>query len=468
MTVAVDIVGQSYVSRSLPLSAQVSRNLYPEIVTTGKSGSALHSFPGKKLFSSGSGNNRGVYRKEWNGSVYTVNGTTLYKVSSLGVQTNLGTIAGDGRCVIEATLNYVYIVTSGNVYRTDGATVSQVTDADLETPNSVAFLNQRMIYDGDNGRFWVSDVGDGGDINSLNFASAESSPDDLLRVYQFRQQIVMFGADSFEPWYDSASGNPPLDRVEGGLRPVGVASVYGVTNTDKAIYFLGHDRAIYRVEGYEPVQVSTVAISNAIESYSTVSDCFSYSLKFQGKSFVIFAFPAANKTWAFIEESNSWIELSSGVSGGRDSANGYCYAFGKHLVTDYQSGNIYELDIDTFGEDGSEFIRERVIRPISSVDLGVPGKRIQMSRFELIIESGVGTATGQGVSPAFMMSHSTDGAKTWSVETIISPGELGSYRKKVEYFAFANGYDIIIKLRVSDPINVSIHSAAADIRLAGH
>lgn len=467
-TVPIDVVGQSYESLSKPLSAQSSVNLFIEVLPSGKTRSALHTWPGKKAFSTGSGANRGCFHKVWNGNVYTVNGTTLYKVNSAGTQTSVGTISGAGRCVFDASSSYLYIVTGGLVYRTDGSTVTAVTDADLETPNSVAHLNQQLIYDGNQGRFVTSDVGDGSSISSLNYATAETYFDDLQRVYVFQQTLYLFGTESIEPWYNSGSGSPPFDRYEGGQRPVGIAGTYCITNTDEAIYFLGSDRTIYRLEGYNPVQVSTPAINNAIEGYSTVSDCFAYTMKRQGQSFVIFNFPTADKTWCYSQETQSWIQLSSGTDGGRDLTNGYVFAFGKHLVTDYQNGNMYELDINTYTDNSSALIRERVIRPITSIDIGVPGQRLMISRFECIVETGVGLATGQGSAPVFMMSHSNDGGRTWSNETHVSPGVLGDYTAKCEYYFFATGYEILIKIRVSDPIKCSIHAAAADLELAGY
>lgn len=463
--VPIDIVDESYTSRSLPLSAQVSRNLYPEIVKTGKTSSALHSFPGKKLFSTGSGANRGLHT--WSGSVYAVNGTSLYKIDSSGTQTSLGSISGTARCVFAGSASYLYIVSNGLVWRTDGTTVSSVTDSDLESPNSVAFLNSTLIYDGNDGRFVTSDPGDGSAVDSLNYATAEALPDDLVRVYVFNQQLYLMGESSIEPWYNSGVGSPPFDRIEGGISQIGISGTYAVTNTDKALYFLGSDKTAYRLEGYAPVQISTIAINHAIENYSDTSDCFAYSLKLEGMSFVVFQFPTANKTWAYVEESNAWIELSSGVTGGRDVANGYTYAYNKHLVSDYQNGNLYELDLNTYDDNGSTYIRERVLKPFSSIDLGAPGKRVTISKVELIIETGVGLATGQGVAPVFMMSISTDG-KTWSEEKQVSPGVLGDYTKKVEYYKQISGYEFMVKIRISDPINVSIHSASIDFRLAGY
>lgn len=467
-TVEIDVVGQSYTSRSLPLSGQVTRNLYPEPLAEGLSSSALLSWPGAKAFSIGGSFNRGIYEKEWLGYVFTVEGTGLYKTNSSGVKTKIGAIAGSGRCVFAGAAFYLYIVTGGKVYKTDGETVSEVTDSDLETPNSAAFLNSQLIYDGNQGRFCVSDAGDGSSIDGLNYATAESSADDLTRVYEFRENLILFGTDSLEHWYNSGVGSPPFDRFQGSSRSIGIAGVHAVTHTDKAVYFLGHDRTIYRLEGYEPNQVSSIAINNAVENYQTVSDCFAYSLKLQGQSIVVFTFPSANKTWAFSETFNQWFELSSGVNGGRHIANGHCYAFGKHLITDYRSGNIYEWDLEKYDSYGETIIKERVISPISSIKIGKPGLRFECSRFELILESGVGLANGQGVNPVFMLSHSTDGGKTWSVESFLSPGDLGQYRKKVEYYFFASCYELLVKIRVSDPVAVSIYAGAADIQLAGY
>jgi hypothetical protein len=141
-TIPVNAVGESYESRSRPLSAQKTLNFYPEI---NPDSTALHCWYGAKLFSTGIGANRGIY--EWNSALYAVNGTSLVKVASNGAQTAIGTITGIERCVFAADGNYLYIVASSNVYRTDGTTVTQSTDTDLSEPNSIAFLNGFFLYD---------------------------------------------------------------------------------------------------------------------------------------------------------------------------------------------------------------------------------------------------------------------------------------------------------------------------------
>ena len=84
---------------------------------------------GCKPFSVGTGANRGLC--EWKGLAYAVNGTTLQQVASNGSQSALGTIAGGARCVFAGDASFLYIVTGGRVYRTDGATVESVSDSDF-------------------------------------------------------------------------------------------------------------------------------------------------------------------------------------------------------------------------------------------------------------------------------------------------------------------------------------------------
>lgn len=462
-TVQLKIVGSSYESRTIPLSAQVTRNLYPEPVANGASTAALLSWPGCKLFSAQSGFDRGIVN--WKDQVYVVSGNDLVKIDSAGERTRLGTILGGARCVFAGGPEYLYIVSDGLVFRCDGAAVEAVLDEDLESPSSVAFLNSQFIYDGNQGRFAVSAPGDGSSISGLSYATAESSPDELVRVYVFNQVVYLFGTTSCEPWYNSGVDSPPFDRIEGGLFQVGIAGVHSVTNTDKALYFLGHDRTVYRLEGYVPVQVSTVAINNAIENYNSVSDCFMFFIKLQGQSFVVLTFPSANKTWVFSETFNQWFELSSGVSGGRHLANGYCYAYGKHLITDHRNGNIYQWDLDTYTDNGESIIRERVTQPIDSDAIAEPGKEIFWNKLELVLNSGKGRVTGQGSDPMVMLQFSDDNGYTWSNELWGSAGRLGAYKYKVIWEGLGSSVSRIYRFRFSDPVELNLFKLFADIEV---
>lgn len=465
-TIPLNLTGSTYKSRSLPLSAQVTRNLYPELVDNeaAKSKFVLQSFPGMKLFGSSSGTDRGQF--EHLGTVYRVLSTTLYSVDSSGVHTSLGTIAGTARCIFDGIGSNVVIANgSGKVYEYDGATVAEITDSDLEAPLCVAHINNQIIFDGDGGRFATSDVGDATSINGLNYASAESNADDLIRPYVFNQLVYMMGDKTIEPWHNSGIGNPPFDRVEGGIIPVGLLARYSVANNDRFMYFLGDDNGIYRIEGVaNAIKVSTIAIDRTIAEFTTVDDATGWCFSLEGQNFYKITFPSSDKSFCYAETSNQWFELSSGIDAGRHRASSHAFAFRRNLIGDVDSGNLYEWDIDTFTDAGNTIVRVRDTGPLHGELLGAPGKRIEMDRFELIMERGVGLVSGQGSDPVVMLQVSDDGGKTFSTERWGKIGKLGQFKIKVEWHALGSFFERIVRIKTSDPVFYSFHSASADLR----
>lgn len=464
-TVPINITGSTYKSRSLPLSAQVTQGFYPELVDsqTAKSKFVLHSFPGMKLFGTAVGTDRGSF--EHLGIVYRVLSTTLYSVNNSGVHTSLGTIAGTARCIFDGIGSNVVIANgSGLVYQWDGASVTEITDVDLETPNSVSHLNNQIIYDGDGGRFATSDVGDATSINGLNYATAESNADDLKRVYVFQQLLYLMGDKTIEPWYNSGVGNPPFDRVEGGIIPIGLMALYSPSHNDRYLYFLGDDNEIYRIVSTNVEKVSTIAISREIAGFSQVEDAIGYCFSIEGQNFYKLTFPSMDTTFCYAESSNQWFNLSSGTEGGRHRANSLVYAYRRNLIGDVDSGNLYEWDIDTYTDSGNSIIRIRDTGPITGELLGAPGRRIEMDRFELIMETGTGVLSGQGSDPVIMLQTSDDGGKTFSTEIWGKVGPLGQFQYRVEWTALGSFFERIIRIKTSDPVFYTIHSANADLR----
>jgi hypothetical protein len=121
--VPINLTGGTYKHKSLPLSAQVTRNFWPQSqqVSNTKSVYILESFPGKKAFGNEAHSaDRGMF--EHKGVVYKVSDTTLYSVNSSGTHTSLGTIAGSGRCVLEGIGDNILVVTGGIVYQWNGST----------------------------------------------------------------------------------------------------------------------------------------------------------------------------------------------------------------------------------------------------------------------------------------------------------------------------------------------------------
>jgi hypothetical protein len=499
--VTIPIVGQSSTSRSRQFSPQSTINLYPQITEAGRSPAALMCWPGVTGIAYSpygvnfpSGINRGLH--VFKNTLYEVRDQGLYKITNVGGTiaydgaiaygnpTRIGEIAGTGRCVFADDGVVMVIVADARAYKYDGTTFSEIVDPNLDEPNAVAFINNQWIYDGIGGGFIVSDVGDPSSLNPLNYATAEALGDDLVRPYAFNQLLYLFGEKSIEVWYNSGVGSPPFDRVEGGIIAKGISGIYCICNTDQFLYFLGDDRTVYQLISSQIRPVSG-QIANAIENYGTVSDCFMLNVKLEGQDFIIMTFPTENITWCYSETTNFWFQLTSGSSGGRHLANSYAFCYGKNLFgvtedpiedsSDLTKYSICEFNINSFSDLPNSYygtnaiqIKERIVAPINGELIGSPGNRIMMNKLQLIMQTGVGLANGQGASPVVMLSLSADGGETWTEEYHVGVGSGGNYQRKVEWWHINSFYDGTIRIRFSDPVFVSIEKAVITVDLAGY
>lgn len=467
MLVPINITGQTYEARSKAISSQLTQNFYPEKLdnTSVKSPYVLHRWFGMKSFGNPTGNtspDRGMF--EHNDVVYKVTGAKMYSVAANGAHVELGNIPGTGRCILEGINSNVVLTTQGKAYQYNGSTVAEITDADLETPNSCAHLNNQMLYDGDGGRFASSAVGDATAINGLDYATAESAADELKRVYTFDQLAYMMGAKTIEPWWNDGTGRPPFSPVEGGIMSIGLAAINSVSNNDRAMYFLGDDNHVYRIvkTSFEPV--SNIWLHRTISEFSNISDAVGFCFTAEGQNFYCLTFPGENKSFVF-SETGGWFNISSGTSGGRSYANSYVFAHRKHLIADHRNGNIYEWDLDTYLDNNEPIVCIRETGVLHGGLFGKPGKTITMNSFELIMETGVGLISGQGQDPKIMLSFSDDGGKTFGTEIWGSIGKSGEFQKKVEWFGLGSFRDRIIRVKLTDPVFCSIHSASADLEV---
>ena len=124
---------------------------------------------------------------------------------------------------------------------------------------------------------------------------------------------------------------------------------------------------------------------------------------------------------------------------------------GLNIVGDNASGKLYELDLDTYNEDGNTLISK-----IVSTTQFDGYRRDGVANLSLVMDTGVGINDGQGSEPEIMMRTSIDGAKTWSSELKQPLGAQGNYETEVFYDQVAFGRSLIMELSISDPVKRSI------------
>jgi hypothetical protein len=470
MTIKVPFATNSYQARSLPLSAQRLVNLFAE-ATPQDTGTqvVLYGTPGLTAFGSiGLGPIRGM--AVMGTTLYAISGDHLYSVSSAGTGTDLGKIAGRERTGEPVTLadngtQLVMVNSDGkaSVYDSDTATLSAIADADFGRAGSVAYVDGYHLFSRKNsGQWYISDLLEATSYDALDFATAESYPDDLVRIYVDHREVWLFGTKSTEIWTNTGGADFPFSRVSGAIIERGCAAAGSVARMDNAVFWVGDDGVVYRAEGYQPRRISTHAIEHAIEGYANLADGLAFTYAQEGHHFYCLTFPSASVTWVYDASTNLWHERESrddeGRSLGRWRVSAYANAYNQHVVGDYLTGALYTLDLDEATEAGVPIRHEA----ISSL-LGALGQRMTMGRVEIEMETGVGLTTGQGMNPTAMLQFSDDGGRTWSNEKWASLGAIGGYRRRARWYRLGQFRERYLRLTITDPVRVAIIGATAEL-----
>jgi hypothetical protein len=456
----------SYASRSLPVSAQRVVNCYAEKEPPdAKTQVAVFGSPGLVQFAvCGTGPVRGF--TFMNGVAYVVSGQRLYSLTSAGVVNDIGgSIGGTAFTPMANNGTQVCIVNGVNGFIWSAASGFQViTSPNFYPANTVTFFDNYFVFDRANtNQFFISASLDGTTFNGADFASAEVQSDYVLSIVNQQENLQIFGGKTIESWYDAGAVNFPFQRTGASTIERGCAALLSPIKEDNSVFFLADDLIFYRINGINLMRVSTHAVEQAFQSYSTVADAYTFSYTFEGHKFINLVFPTANASWVLDIATGYWHERESwdqnNNSYGRWRGNCALTAFGKVLIGDAYSGKVGYLDPNTFTEFGNTMRALMTSPPIHK-----DRKRIYISTFELDVESGVGLSSGQGSDPQIMMDYSVDGGRNFkNLQLWNSLGAIGADTQRVRWFRMGQARQWIIRAMISDPVKRVIISANANI-----
>lgn len=470
-TVNLPISGQSYQSRTIPISSQRSLNMYPEATQGGISPLVMHSWPGLALIDTNFQDDAIFGCYVFNGTFYAVSGTELRKYSyDLSSFTVVGNIAVAYPNLVSFSDNgQVMLMAAGStVYQYDGTTLSTVPTA-VNNPTKVQFLNERFYINGNDGGVAVSDV------LSTNFDSGNtfygrSTPQKTIVHHIFNQIIYLFDENSIEPWQPTDVGAPPASRINQGIiENVGCKSPYGIANTDKYMYFVGSDSHVYRVSGFSAEEITNPVIASHFRTLDAAASIANF-IDINGHKFIIFEFRNNDETWVFCETSGAWFEVED--EQGSYQAVSPVWYINRWLCGSSENGAIFEFDTDYALNGVKRFTRERVIATISGDDIGKPGVMLEMSKLRISMETGTNGGFTTVPDPEFMIIPSFDGGYTWSKPIIKSLGRRGSYTLPIEYHNMKQFRRAVFKIRCTDLFgdfneesgSFTLFSASIDIR----
>lgn len=464
----IQLFGISQFGKSKNVTAQDRINCYLEPQPgDDRARVAVYGFPGKDLFTSfGDTPIRGLYQK--GDFLYVVHRGTFYEVNNAGVKTSRGTInTTSGRVYMSDNGTQLMLTdgTDGWIYTFATNNFAQIVDADYPGAATVTWQDGYFIVNRpDTQRFYVSALNNGTSWDALDFASAESNPDDIVAVATDNSNLILFSSISTEFWQNTGGTDFPFSRVSGGANEWGCAAVNSIVKYDNSLAFLAKNRMgeviVARMAGYTPQRISTPEVEYVINNYDAVSDCTALSYMLGGHPMLQLNFPSAGETWLYDGLSGAWSKLES-YNQTRDIAEIGINYLDRIIVSDFENGNLYRLNPLTYTENGQPLTFEIISRHLSFDD-----KRFTVDKLQLDMETGVGLSTGQGSNPQIMLQVSTDGGHTWGPEQWTSFGAVGDYKARAVWRRVSGiARDVVFKFRITDPVKRVIFGASMDIRV---
>ena len=417
---------------------------------------SLYGGPGIKAWAALTGVGlRGLYM--FGDVLLAVAGERLYTITRYGIATDQGNIPGSSPVIIADNGTQAVIVVNPDGYVWNGTTLAQITDADFVSASSVDFIDQYMLFTKPNtGSFFISALADATSYDALDIASAERRPDNLLRVVVDGTEALMFGTTTIEGQYNAGAADFPFSRTQTFVQ-YGLAGVNAVTRADNTVFWLTDKFTIRALRGGTAQEVSDDALNTKLASWNDLSTVQAFTVFFRGHEFAVFRH---NDGCVFLDtKSNVWFERQS-YNSSTWLVGCAVYAWGKTLLGDIATGDIYELDESTYSENGVPLVRY-----IESRTMGPGGSPFTLDGLEIEVAPGVGLVSGQGVDPKVWVQLSRDSGFTFGSRMERSLGARGDRDVRVTWGGFGQfpTHGGVIRFGCSDPVELVVGRAWADV-----
>lgn len=451
----VELTGGFYEARSIIANAQRCLNLYPEINEDSAPCKLTHYLtPGLVLLETCDVVACRMIYTASNGNVYMVFGNKVYSVSDSYVFTELGTIAYNTTpCYMQDNRDIAVLVdgtTAG--YTIDLATdaFASIVDAAFYGATRVDYVDTYFVFNrpATNQFYWSPSNWNGTDaFDPLDIAGKTGAPDGIASLIVMYSNIWLIGDQrSSEIFYNSGNPDSTFEQQPGTFIEHGTSSPYSIAKQDLVVYWLSVDQQgramVVRGADYKVTRISTHAIENEISSYETISDAVGWTYQQEGHVFYVLTFPTADKTWVYDESTKKWHErawIDDDGNEHRIRAGAIGYGFGIVLCGDWETGELYEMSLDAYTDNGQPILRRRDFpHIIENAD--------RIFYQDLTADMQVGTDEVPANEPTLSMSYSDTRGQTWSDALMQSLGQTGEYYTTPQFSRLGMARDRVFSL----------------------
>ncbi|MFA7238992.1 MAG: hypothetical protein WC091_02695 [Sulfuricellaceae bacterium] len=346
-------------------------------------------------------------------------------------------------------------------------TVSEVSVKDISagftSAATITFIDGYFVISETptSGIFRISGLYDGFTWASLQFATAESSPDNLLKVTNVNGQLWLSGTETTEIWANTGALSFPFQRVSGAKIEHGVLSANSGLALDSSFFWVASSRfgkgIVYRADGFSPQRISTETIERIIQDAPDPSTIKIFAYEDDGHTFLAVTGGGMDTSFYYDLATSLWHErayLNEFGEFEQETAIDMMFFAGIQVVIDRENGNFYHQSHDYFTDNGDLIARERTFTHIFDEN-----KRMLYRNLTVGFETGVGNQSNPGQDPTATLYISNDGAKTWSGGYMRSIGKVGEYLKRVIFWQLGQTRQRTFRIRIAEPVKVAITGA---------
>lgn len=442
----VEFAGQSARDADNP-AGNTSRlvNGYREpMVPGGRSGAVLRAVPGMAAFAEVSA----VFVRamsNFDDGIMIIVGENLHRVETDGTVSLIGDVdATDEIAGLDQSTGYVVAVAGRKYWHWDGATLATVVPGNVPNPASVAYLGGYVIVSDYGTRvFGWSALADPTTWSGLDFASAEITPDPIIRLIAFKDALYIFKSTGFERWaVTGLSGPDAFQRIGGAQEEPGLAGYGLIVTFPNGMSFIGSDGRVY-VFGVGPI--STPPVEVAIQRLGP-NRMFYYEQR--GHGFICIAFDDTF-AWCYDTATGEWHERAQEEMPWQARAT---VKVGSTWYAGTDAGKIAQLT-DACSDFGSPMVRRFISRTLET------GERFTVSKIETFprIEGDI-QGDGDASEAKVTLEMSRDGGFTYGNPKDRSVGAVGAYETRLTWRALGQFRKATMQLSISSTTDIPLLS----------
>lgn len=444
----------------------------PGTVRAGPEGSITGTIRG---MDQADGHAQTTYLGENRGNVLIVDGNVVRKLDPVAETFTAmsGMVAGVDRVQWAFAQEEAACLGGGTIHVSTGTVIAPASDADWATLlsdhsqsgfTSIATLGQRLIASyGD--RIAYSTALDFNATTTLNFYTAESSPDGIVALFTLGSVLWVMGRQTLEPWFQTGVNDDPLRTDVGAVIQRGCLARDTIAQIKGGIAFIGDD--------YQPYWLSGGGLREIGPSDKWLPDLLREVAK---EDIICSAHEASGHAWYLVNTPNWCVAYDMTTQSFHKrqtyTTEGWEWAFhanaeGKDFVGSRTGSRVavltpsassdYQADADTFG---TEIVRKFSFH-LSALRTGAP-----IGVVRLDADVGIAPLTGDFADPQVLLQWSKNKGQTFSPPRSRSSGSQGQYNREIrwERNGRARPEQVIGLITRSDPIRGHINGVAVGER----